>query len=667
MRWLGLLVTIVGFVASCAQEGGVIIVVTPSDPSVDQIRLFLGTGDMTKNATLELPMTSTGPGAATSALDNVTYWPRDDHNDLDTRQIKSGETVRFVLVRSDTHYLGAVIAVGYANGKVVEVATKFGLDLPARKYVEYHLTLSRPATAPVSWGPDLTVEPRDAVCIGVVDPTQPDPFARSFIVSDKDQDCDGLIEGDGRECNPDAWFGQRSANLAEVTCLARQLNPVTCYLGGPTCMDDKPTDTNACSPTPYCVPSSVCTSCSDLGCAKDITRAPIRPAGYSCTVRVVNGDLCPDPIVLVSPPVNGIECISALIGDPDHAFGDHLDVDRATFHMKLDPTCHIVIEPGGQPPTNAPEELGMMVAVGLDNGHGVAVPVVLNLDGTANSCANAEVKCTPDSSLASQDLLACAASWSPPMPAPGLPVGAHDPTLTSDMLQIWFTTDDMKILHSVRPSITASWGTPEAVTELASDGSHTASPHVSGDGLNMMISSDRVDSASGVITGYDLFAVKRPDPMQVWPPPARIVELASAHDETCGSRNIGENVMVFASNLDGTTSDLYQTFNTGTNLWSVPTRLGISTSTYSELDPFLSKDGQTLYYTEASVQSAPLGSELFVTRRASVTGGFMVPQRILELSSPKDDKDPWVSDDTRTIFFTSNRLGGVDRIFFSTR
>jgi hypothetical protein len=185
--------------------------------------------------------------------------------------------------------------------------------------------------------------------------------------------------------------------------------------------------------------------------------------------------------------------------------------------------------------------------------------------------------------------------------------------------------------------------------------------------LSMVLSSDRVEMGGGNVTGYDLFVAKRPGPSQPWFPPTRIVELASTHDETCGSRNEGENVMVFAADQDGTTSDLYQTFNTSGTLWSQPTRLLISTSVFSELDPFLSKDSQTLYYTEAPLQATPLGSELFVTRRATLTSGFSVPQRIVELSSPQDDKDPWVSDDTRTIFFTNARLGGVDRIFFSTR
>ncbi len=658
MRWL----IVLGLVASCAQDGGVIIEVTPSDPGVDQIRLFLGTGNMTKDAALELPKAAT----ATAELDHVTYWSRDAHNELDTRTIKSGQTARFVLVRSDTDHLGAVIAVGYAKGKVVEVATRFGIELPARKYAEYHLTLQRPATPPVSWGPDLSVDPRDAVCIGVVDPTQQDPFARSFIVTDHDQDCDGLIEGDGRECNPDAWFGQRSANLRELTCLSRQTTPARCYLGGPTCADNKPVDTKTCSPTAYCVPPSVCASCQgDLACAEDITRAPVRPAGYACTVRVVNGELCRDPIVLVTPPVNGIDCTSALIGNPGHPFDDRLVIDGATFRLKLDPKCRVAIEPQGQPPSNAQGPLGMMVAVGLDNGRGVAVPVVLTLDGSTTSCENSEVKCTPDANLGGAELLACAASWNPPMPAPGLPAGAHDPTLTSDMLQIWFTTDDKTILHSSRPSITASWGSPVEVMQLGTDMSHTVAPQVSGDGLHMLLGSDRLDA--GGITGYDLFTTRRADPAQPWPTPQRIVELASTRDETSGSRNADETVMVFAADRDGPTSDLYQTSRTGNDVWSTPTRLDLSTSTLSELDPFLSKDGETLYYTAAGPSSATLGAELLVARRASVADAFATPQRMAELSSPQDDKDPWVSDDGRTIFFTSNRLGGVDRIFFSTR
>jgi Tol biopolymer transport system component len=87
----------------------------------------------------------------------------------------------------------------------------------------------------------------------------------------------------------------------------------------------------------------------------------------------------------------------------------------------------------------------------------------------------------------------------PPFPAatvvPALLSGANDddPTLTADLLELYFNSDRGgvgDIWMSSRSSTSADWGAPVVVTELQSDADDSA-PEVSPDGLTLWWVSER--------------------------------------------------------------------------------------------------------------------------------------------------------------------------------
>ena len=653
-------------VASCTRDGGVIIEVTPTSGEVDSIRLFIGTGDPTQNASLVVPVAKTPTAVTTAMVEPLTRWGRDTNNDQDQVMVSANETARFVLVKTDTDTLGSIIAVGFHGTQAIEIATLFDVSLPGNTYKLYHLTLEAPASPPVTWGPDLNVLPNEAVCIGYSDPKQPrSELSTAFIVTPGDQDCDGLVTPADGECNPDAWKGSRPPNLDELTCLAIEPVDATCHLGGPLCRDGVGKMPTECKPSRYCMPESVCARETTLDNAKDLSRGgtPL-PARYDCTVHVANGALCQDHLILPMYPNGGRTCTAAMISTAGQKFDNHFDLPGATgaIGVKLDSkTCEVSLEPSGKPP--GASLVGGMVAVDLDNGRGVAVPVLLAIDRN-NAACGADVTCTRESTLGDQQLVDCATSVRPqPVDELAMPMGADDPTLTADMLDIWFNVADKEIWHSSRTSVLAPWGAPAIVPELGAVGAaHTVNPHVSPDGLTMFIGSDR----NGATGAYDIFTSSRNTRTENWPTPDTVVELVSSGEEPSAAIDGSGKFLVMSKQLDMMNGyDIYTAQRTtGTGLWSNPVLAAAVSTLRDDFNPHITKDGLQLWFTTTTPN---FGLEIYMAQRTNLTQSFSIARRILELGSTSDDSDPWVSDGGHTVYFASTRVNGISQIFRAYR
>lgn len=652
--------------ASCANDGGVIINVTPTDPNVTVVRLYIGNGARTTGATLDIPTAVSNGVAVKQAMPSVTYWPRDEQNELDSVAIKSGGSARFVLVRSDTADIGAIIAVGYAGNQIAEVATMFDVHLPATKFNEYKLTLAKPVQPPIAWASLMPVPAPEATCIGVVDPMQSDPYTSAFIVSHDDQDCDGLIVGDGRECNPDVWFGRRPAALDELTCITPGPDSfLSCYLGGPECVDDRPAGTTSgCMPSRYCTPKTVCSACQgNLACAKDVTKgATIRPASVNCPMHSSGGNLCEDEMVLHTGSFGGVGCTAASIADAEHGFADRIDRGTYEIFVSLDPAdCRVALKVKGNAPSDAPF-VGLMVAIELENGRGIAWPVVLTV-AEQGGCLGRDVACMKDAGTFSPDLQDCAVGWSPPMlegslvTPQGVPV--RSPSLTDDMLEIYWTADDKEVWRSRRSSRIDGWAMPERVTRLEAPGFQTRTARISPDGLKMFLASDRPDS----VGGEDLFVATRSSRIETWTTPVHIVELSTQFTDDGGSIDRTGTRLVFSRTEDLVgVRKMYQATRASpsTTLWSSVTQLPPAFE--NSENPHIVEDGSAIYYTGEELAA---GKELYTYQRG-VASPWTLPRRLNELGSQGADIDAWVSLDQRAIFFASDRSGTM-RIYSSRR
>lgn len=237
-----------------------------------------------------------------------------------------------------------------------------------------------------------------------------------------------------------------------------------------------------------------------------------------------------------------------------------------------------------------------------------------------------------------------------------------DPTLTADLLEIYFDSDRPAtgaaagdIWVARRNSTSEPFGAPQLVTELASVADDT-SPEVTPDGLTLYFASDRVET-----NNRDLYVTTRPNRASAWSPPQRIVELASPSSESSATVVAAGTVMYFASGRSGT-SDIYRAEWTGTG-WGAPAAVqGASELDDDESEHWVSEDERTLYITSRRATD----QEIWFATREAATDVFG-PRMLLEtLESDADDHDPWVSADQRILVFASERLGN-NEIFISTR
>ncbi len=263
-----------------------------------------------------------------------------------------------------------------------------------------------------------------------------------------------------------------------------------------------------------------------------------------------------------------------------------------------------------------------------------------------------------------------------------------NPTLTGDLLEIYFTTDRVSgngdVWFATRTSPDGPFGTAAAVTAVNGSSFETSSA-ISSDGLTLWFGSDRAGGAGA----NDIWVSQRASRTSAWSTPLNVVALNSPADDI--PRPPGQHELVMPMASERATPNEYQTYlapraTTGAT-FGAP--VGIPELDYiyagrSIVDGFLTDDGLTMFFSSAPAsQAADAGitrdagassdggragdagaanSDLFVAWRRS-TGeafGFTVP--LSDLNTAADERDPWLTPDGTTLYFTSDR-GGVLSIY----
>ena len=267
-----------------------------------------------------------------------------------------------------------------------------------------------------------------------------------------------------------------------------------------------------------------------------------------------------------------------------------------------------------------------------------------------------------------------------PMLVPELAATARsdNPTLTADLLEIYFTSDRVSgngdVWVARRADARAPFEAPAPVAEVNSASFETSSA-ISADGLTLWFGSDR---AGGVGT-TDIWVSGRASRSAAWSTPVNVVALNSPEEDI--PRPPGQHALVMPLASIRATPGNYQTY-----LAAQPTRgapfgapVAIPELAYSDrstVDGFLTDDGLTLFFS-----STPLGAatgadasaggdasaatdggatptaDLFVAWRRSVDEPFSVTQPLDDLNTAADERDPWLTPDGKTLYFTSDRAG----------
>lgn len=102
--------------------------------------------------------------------------------------------------------------------------------------------------------------------------------------------------------------------------------------------------------------------------------------------------------------------------------------------------------------------------------------------------------------------------------------------------------------------------------------------------------------------------------------------------------------------------------------WSAPVNLGPPVnSAFAEMNPFISKDGRSLYFACFNCPVNLGGSDIWVSQRASVNDPWGTPQNLgPTINTLAGEGGPALSFDEHELYFTSTRAGSND-IYVSRR
>ena len=199
------------------------------------------------------------------------------------------------------------------------------------------------------------------------------------------------------------------------------------------------------------------------------------------------------------------------------------------------------------------------------------------------------------------------APFSAPSPTPGVNSADDErqPALSGDSLHLYFMsnhgTSAYRIVEATRNGVTGGFAPPVDVAGLAS-GAGDISPWLAKDGTQIYFGSAR----PGGLGGNDIY----------------VADLSAA----------GASNAVDLAALDSSTDDA---------------------------SPVLSRDGLTLYFASKRADPAASGNDdIWIARRAAVGDPFGTPAAVTELNSAAADGPRWLSPDSCTLYFTSDRSGG---------
>jgi len=255
-------------------------------------------------------------------------------------------------------------------------------------------------------------------------------------------------------------------------------------------------------------------------------------------------------------------------------------------------------------------------------------------------------------------------AFSAPQPIVELadPAADDDPTLTDDMLEIYFASTrvtgkdgNADIWRATRVRATDPWSAPALVRELNTT-KNDENPGIAGDGLTLWFSSNRDGNT-------DIYVSTRGARDQLWGTPMRVPELSTAVDDLGAEpARTGLRIAVYA---DSPRRLFEATRASETAPWSVPvplTALNVP-DTADNLSGFFVSDLE-IWFT--STRPGAADHDLYRAVRPSLDQPFGEPIPVDGINSRSRDDDPWLSPDGHTLVFTSD-ISGNQEIYVAER
>ncbi len=253
------------------------------------------------------------------------------------------------------------------------------------------------------------------------------------------------------------------------------------------------------------------------------------------------------------------------------------------------------------------------------------------------------------------------------------PYGDLLPCITADGLEMYLNYYDRPggyrgydIWVSTRETVNDDWGAPVKLGSPVNTEQYDVCMYISADGLELYLCSY---NRSGGYGSWDIWMTTRATKDDAWGIPENLgpVVNSSAKDLCLIISSDGLELYFGSKRSGGYGSDDIWVSRRATknDPWEQPTNLGpVVNSPASESAPFLSSDGLLLLFSEDKenpIRPGGFGNQdIWVTRRASISDPWGAPVNLGPIvNSPSLDGVPRISPDGSTLFFSSERPGGL--------
>lgn len=142
-----------------------------------------------------------------------------------------------------------------------------------------------------------------------------------------------------------------------------------------------------------------------------------------------------------------------------------------------------------------------------------------------------------------------------------------------------------------------------------------------------------------------------------WSAPERIPELCSDSDDAPRPPALNGTLMPLSSKRHGQ-SVFYQIYlaerPSADAAWGEPSQAllaSVNVAQYQSADGFVTESGLELYFSSTRAGS----SDLYVARRATTQSAFGAPEALADLNTEWEERMPWLSADGQSLYFASNQ------------
>ena len=248
--------------------------------------------------------------------------------------------------------------------------------------------------------------------------------------------------------------------------------------------------------------------------------------------------------------------------------------------------------------------------------------------------------------------------------------GSYDDSVSISMdgLEFYFLSErpdghgEADIWVATRTTIDEAWGTPVNLGSTINTSSYDSGPSISSDGLSLYFTS----FLPGGQGEDDLWVTKRTAVFDTWGSPVNLGSTVNGPTwDYDPSISVDGLELYFTSNRPGGygDTDIWVTTRATTeDEWGEPVNIGmvVNTAIFSQA-PSISSDGLALFF-ESNRPGGVRHSDIWMTKRTTQNDPWTEP---VNLGPPVNttgyEKMPDISADGRTLYFGSDRSGGVSK------